>query len=202
VIDARTSKVAATISLGGEPEFAAVDSASDRVYVNIEDKSEVAAIDTAKHEVVAHWPLAPGEEPSGIALDAAHHRLFSTCHNKMMTMLDTQSGKVVGTAPIGTGVDGAAFDDSTQLAFASCGEGVTTILKEETPEKLSVIQTLKTERSARTMALDPKTHRIYLPSAQFEPASSPSPGSSPARPKIVPNTLKLLIYGPIGTSKP
>jgi YVTN family beta-propeller protein len=202
VIDARTSKVAATISLGGEPEFAAVDSASDRVYVNIEDKSEVAAIDTAKHEVVAHWPLAPGEEPSGIALDAAHHRLFSTCHNKMMTMLDTQSGKVVGTAPIGTGVDGAAFDDSTQLAFASCGEGVTTILKEETPEKLSVIQTLKTERSARTMALDPKTHRIYLPSAQFEPASSPSPGSSPSRPKIVPNTLKLLIYGPIGTSKP
>jgi YVTN family beta-propeller protein len=201
VIDAKTSKVATTISLGGEPEFAAVDSAADRVYVNIEDKSEVAAIDTAKHEVVARWPLAPGEEPSGIALDAAHHRLFSTCHNKMMTMLDTQSGKVVGTAPIGTGVDGAAFDDSTQLAFASCGEGVTTILKEETPEKLSVVQTLKTERSARTMVLDPKTHRIYLPSAQFEPAPSPSPGSSPVRPTIVPNTLKLLIYSPIGTSK-
>jgi YVTN family beta-propeller protein len=201
VIDAKTSKVATTISLGGEPEFAAVDSAADRVYVNIEDKSEVAAIDTAKNEVVARWPLAPGEEPSGIALDAAHHRLFSTCHNKMMTMLDTQSGKVVGTAPIGTGVDGAAFDDSTQLAFASCGEGVTTILKEETPEKLSVVQTLKTERSARTMVLDPKTHRIYLPSAQFEPAPSPSPGSSPVRPTIVPNTLKLLIYSPIGTSK-
>src|SRR6478752_5526630 len=137
VIDARSSKVAATISLGGEPEFAAVDSASDRVYVNIEDKSEVVAIDTAKHEVVAHWPLAPGEEPSGIALDAAHHRVFSTCHNKMITMIDTQSGKVVASAPIATGVDGAAFDDSTQLAFASCGEGVTTILKEETPEKLS-----------------------------------------------------------------
>jgi YVTN family beta-propeller protein len=201
VIDAKTSKVATTISLGGEPEFAAVDSAADRVYVNIEDKSEVAAIDTARHEVVARWPLAPGEEPSGIALDAAHHRLFSTCHNKMMTMLDTQSGKVVGTAPIGTGVDGAAFDDSTQLVFASCGEGVTTILKEETPEKLSVVQTLKTERSARTMVLDPKTHRIYLPSAQFEPAPSPSPGSSPVRPTIVPNTLKLLIYSPIGTSK-
>src|SRR6266481_465495 len=110
VIDAKTSKVAATISLGGGPEFAAVDPTADRVYVNIEDRSEVAAIDTAKHEVVAHWPLASGEEPSGIALDAAHHRLFSTCHNKMMTMLDTQSGKVVGTAPIGSGVDGAAFD--------------------------------------------------------------------------------------------
>src|SRR5438270_5325031 len=195
VIDAKTPKVVATISLGGEPEFAAVDSASDRVYVNIEDKSEVVAIDTAKHEVAAHWPLAPGEEPSGIALDAAHHRVFSSCHNKIMTMLDTQSGKVVGTAPIGTGVDGAAFDDSAQLVFASCGEGVTNILKEETPDKLNVVQMVKTERGARTMALDPKTHRIYLPSAQFQPPPSPLPGESPARPTIVPNSLKLLVYG-------
>src|SRR3984893_1805764 len=196
VIDAKTSKVTATISLGGGPEFAAVDPAADRVYVNIEDKSEVVAIDTTKHEVVAHWPLAPGEEPSGIALDVAHHRLFSTCHNKLMTMLDAQSGKVVGTGPIGTGVDGAAFDDAGQLVFAACGEGVTNILKEETPERLSVAQTLKTERGARTMALDPKTHRIYLPTAQFQPPPSPSPGASPGasptRPTIVPNTLKLL----------
>jgi YVTN family beta-propeller protein len=205
VIDAKTSKVTATISLGGGPEFAAVDPAADRVYVNIEDKSEVVAIDTTKHEVVAHWPLAPGEEPSGIALDAAHHRLFSTCHNKMMTMLDAQSGKVVGTGPIGTGVDGAAFDDAWQLVFAACGEGVTNILKEETPERLSVAQTLKTERGARTMALDPKTHRIYLPTAQFQPPPSPSPGASPGasptRPTIVPNTLKLLVYGPTESAK-
>jgi len=194
IIDAKTSNVVATVSLGGGPEFAAIDSAADRVYVNIEDKSEVVAIDTTKHEVVAHWPLAPGEEPSGIAFDAAHHRLFSTCHNKMMTMLDTQSGKVVGTTTIGTAVDGAAFDDATQLVFASCGEGVTNIVKEETPEKLRAVQTLKTEHGARTMALDPKTHRIYLPSAKFEPAPSPSPGASPARPGIVPNTLKLLVY--------
>ena len=201
VIDAKTSNVVATVSLGGEPEFAAIDSAADRVYVNIEDKSEVVAIDAAKHEVVAHWPLAPGEEPSGIAFDAAHHRLFSTCHNKMMTMLDTQSGKVVGTTAIGTGVDGAAFDDATQLVFASCGEGVTNIVKEETPEKLTVVQTLKTERGARTMAIDPKTRRIYLPTAQFQPPPSPSPGASPARPTIVPNTLKLLVYGPSGSDK-
>src|ERR1700730_15594712 len=201
VIDAKTSKVTATISLGGGPEFAAVDPAADRVYVNIEDKSEVVAIDTIKHEVVAHWPLAPGEEPSGIALDAAHHRLFSTCHNKMLTMLDAQSGKVVGTGPIGTGVDGAAFDDATQLVFASCGEGVTNIVKEETPEKLTVVQTLKTERGARTIALDPKTQRIYLPTAQFQPAPSPSPGQTPARPTIVPNTLKLLVYGPAESAK-
>jgi YVTN family beta-propeller protein len=201
VIDAKTSKVTATISLGGGPEFAAVDPAADRVYVNIEDKSEVIAIDTAKHEVVAHWPIAPGEEPSGIALDATHHRVFSGCHNKMMTMLDTESGKVVTTVPICAGTDGAAFDDTTQLAFASCGDGTTTIAKEETPEKLTVIQTLKTERGARTMAIDPKTHRIYLPSAQFQPAPLPSPGQSPARPTIVPNTLKLLVYGPAESTK-
>jgi len=201
VIDAKEAKSIATIPLGGGPEFAAVDSTADRVYCNIEDKSEVVAIDTAKHEVVAHWPLAPGEEPSGIALDAAHHRLFSTCHNKMMTMLDTQSGKIVGTAPIGSGVDGGAFDDATQLVFASCGEGVTTIAKEETPDKLTVVQTLKTERGARTIALDPKTQRIYLPTAQFQPAPSPSPGQTPARPTIVPNTLKLLVYGPAESAK-
>ena len=196
VIDAKAAKVVATIQLGGAPEFAAVDSAAGRVYVNLEDKSEVAVIDSNKREVVAHWPLAPGEEPSGIALDAAHHRLFTTCHNKMMEMVDTESGKVVGSVPIGTGVDGAAFDDASQLAFASCGEGVTTIAKEEAPDKLMVVQTLTTERGARTIALDPKTHRIFLPTAQFQPAPSPSPGASPGRPTIVPNTQKLLVYGP------
>jgi YVTN family beta-propeller protein len=195
VIDAKEAKAVATIPLGGGPEFAAVDETASRIYCNIEDKNEVAVIDTAKREVIARWPLAPGEGPSGIALDAAHHRLFATCHNKMMVMLDTKTGKVITTVPIGAGVDGCAFDETTQLAFASCGEGTTTIAKEETPEKLSVVQTLKTERGARTMALDPKTHRIYLPSAQFQPPPSPSPGASPARPTIVPNTLKLLVYG-------
>jgi len=201
VIDAKEAKAVATIPLGGGPEFAAVDETAGRIYCNIEDKNEVAVIDTAKHEVIARWPLAPGEGPSGIALDAAHHRLFATCHNKMMVMLDTETGKVITTVPIGAGVDGCAFDETTQLAFASCGEGTTTIAKEETPEKLSVVQTLKTERGARTMALDPKTHRIYLPSAQFQPPPSPSPGASPARPTIVPNTLKLLVYGPTESAK-
>jgi YVTN family beta-propeller protein len=195
VIDAKNVKTVATIELGGEPEFGVSDYAAGRVYVNLEDKSEVAVIDAAKHEVVARWPLAPGTEPTGIAFDAAHHRLFAACHNKMMEMLDTTTGKVVGSVPIGAGVDGCAFDDATQLAFASCGEGTTTIAKEEGPEKLTVVQTLKTERSARTMAIDPTTHRIYLPSAQFEPAPSPSPGASPTRPKMVPNTMKLLVYG-------
>jgi YVTN family beta-propeller protein len=191
VIDAKSAKVVATIALGGSPEFSAVDAAAGRVYVNLEDKSEVAAIDTAKHEVVAHWPLAPGEEPTGIALDAAHHRLFSTCHNKIMTMLDTENGKVVATAPIGSGVDGCAFDEATQLVFASCGEGVATIAKETSPNELVVVQTLPTQRGARTIALDPKTHRIFLPTADFGPAASPN-----GRPSIVPNTMRLLVYGP------
>jgi YVTN family beta-propeller protein len=201
VINAKTATVSATIELGGSPEFAAVDEKTGRVYCNLEDKSEVAVIDSTKHEVVAHWSIAPGEEASGIALDAAHHRLFAGCHNKMMVMLDTETGKVVGNVPIGAGVDGCAFDDANQLAFASCGDGTTTIAKEETPQKLTVVQTLKTERGARTMAVDPKTHRIYLPSAQFQPPPSPSPGASPARPTIVPNTLKLLVYGPTESAK-
>jgi YVTN family beta-propeller protein len=201
VINSKSASVSATIPLGGTPEFAAIDEAAGRVYCNIEDKSEVEVIDVDKHEVVAHWPLAPGEGPSGIALDAAHHRLFSGCHNKMIVMLDTESGKVVDTVPIGAGVDGCAFDDAKQFAFASCGDGTTIIAKEETPDKLRVVQTLKTERGARTMALDPKTHRIYLPSAQFQAPPSPSPGTSPARPSVVPNTLKLLVYGPAESVK-
>ncbi|HEY2045625.1 MAG TPA: hypothetical protein VGG93_03485, partial [Candidatus Udaeobacter sp.] len=201
VIDAKSATITATIPLGGSPEFAVVDEKAGRIYCNIEDKSEVAVIDSTKHEVVARWPIAPGEEASGIALDAAHHRLFATCHNKMMVMVDTETGKVVANVPIGAGVDGCAFDDASQFAFASCGDGTTTIAKEETPQKLTVVQTLKTERGARTMALDPKTHRIYLPTAQFQPAPSPSPGASPARPTILPNTLKLLVYGPSEQAK-
>src|SRR5262249_18000266 len=109
--------------------------------------------------------------------------------NKMMVMLNTDSGKVVGSVPIGQGVDGCAFDPATQLVFASCGEGVTVIAKENSPNELSVVQQLQTQRGARTIALDPKTHRIYLPTADFEPA--PSPG---ARPAVVSNTMRLLVY--------
>ena len=118
-----------------------------------------------------------------------------------MVMLDTESGKIIDNVPIGAGVDGCAFDDGTQLAFASCGDGTTIIAREEAPNKLTLLQTLKTERGARTMGLDPKSHRIYLPSAQFQPPPSPSPGVSPGRPSVVPNTLKLLVYGPAESVK-
>ena len=201
VIDAKSAKVVTTIELGGSPEFGVADSKAGRIYCNLEDKSEVVAIDSAKHEVVARWPLAPGTEPTGIALDAAHHRLFAACNNQMMVMLNTETGKVAATVPICSGTDGCAFDESTQLAFASCGEGVTTIAKVETPEKLTVVQTLKTEARARTIELDPATHRIYLPTAQFQPAPSPSPGASPGRPTVVPNTFKLLVYAPAESPK-
>jgi len=201
VIDAKEAKVIATVPLPGNPEFSVVDQKAGRVYVNIEDKSEVVVIDSGKHEVIAQWSLAPGEEPTGIALDAAHHRLFATCHNKMMVMLDSETGKVLTNVPIGAGTDGCAFDDATQLAFASCGDGSTTIAKEESPDKLTVVQSLKTERGARTIALNPNTRRIYLPTAQFLPAPSPSPGQTPARPTIVPGTLKLSVYGSAESAK-
>lgn len=196
VIDAKSEKVVATIPLGGSPEFPVVDSAAGRVYVNLEDKSEIAVIDVRKHEVSARWPLAPGAEPTGLALDLAHHRLFATCNNNLLEMVDTESGKVAGSVPIGKGVDGCAFDEAGQLAFASCGEGVTVIAKETSPGSLSLVQQLKTQRGARTIALDPQTHRIYLPAADFGPPATPG-----GRPSIVPNTMRLLVYGPVAPTK-
>src|ERR1035437_1143894 len=195
VIDAKSGKVVATIPLGGQPEFAEADPGAHRVFNNLEDKSEVAVIDTRTHSVTNRWPIAPGEEASGIAIDVKHHRLFLGCGNKLMVMMDSTSGKVVATVPIGPGVDGSAFDPETQLAFASCGDGTTTIAHEDTPDKLNVVQTLKTERGSRTIALDPKTHKIYLPTAQFEPQPEPAAGSPRQRPKMVPGTFKILVYG-------
>jgi YVTN family beta-propeller protein len=191
VIDAKTGKVVATIPLGGKPEFAQADSNAGRVYDNLEDKNEVVAIDTKTHGIVNHWPIAPGEEASGMAFDAAHHRLFLGCGgSKTMVMMDSTNGKVVGSVPIGDGVDANAFDPATQLAFASCGDGTVTIAHEDAPDKLTVVQTLKTERGARTMTIDPKTHKIYLASAKFE-----APAAGQRRGTMVPNSFKILVYG-------
>ncbi|HXT38933.1 MAG TPA: YncE family protein, partial [Candidatus Angelobacter sp.] len=195
VIDAKSDKVVATIPLGGKPEFAQADPKAGRVYDNLEDKSEIVAIDTKKHEVVNRWPIAPGEEASGMAIDLAHHRLFIGCHNKLMEMIDSTSGEVVATVPIGDGVDANAFDPGTQYAFSSCGDGTVTIAHEDSAEKLTVVQTLKTERGARTMTLDPKTHKIYLASAKFEPSPEPAAGERRQRPKMIAGSFKILVYG-------
>jgi DNA-binding beta-propeller fold protein YncE len=162
VIEAKTGKVVTTIPLSGKPEFATADPKAGRVFCNIENKSEIAVIDIKTHAVVNNWPIAPGEEASGMAIDLDHHRLFVGCHNKLMAMIDNTNGKVVATVPIGDGVDANAFDPATQLAFSSNGEGTVTIAHEDSPDKLTVVQTLKTQKGARTMALDSKTHNIYL----------------------------------------
>ncbi|HYA78961.1 MAG TPA: hypothetical protein VED19_00460, partial [Candidatus Nitrosopolaris sp.] len=137
----------------------------------------------------------PGEEASGMAIDVKNHRLFLGCRNRLMVMMDSTDGKVLGSVPIGQGVDANAFDPGTQLAFASCGDGTTTIAKEESPDRLTVVQSLKTERGARTMALDSKTHKIYLPTAQFESSTNQAASAPRQRPRMVPGTFKILVYG-------
>jgi YVTN family beta-propeller protein len=195
VVDVKTAKVVATIPLGGRPEFAAVDPEAGRVYDNLEDRSQVAVIDAKSHQVVTNWPIAPGEEGSGMAIDAKNHRLFLGCRNGKMVMMDSTDGKVLDSVPIGQGVDANAFDPGTRMAFASCGDGTTTIAKEETPDKLTVVQTLRTGRGARTMALDSATHKIYLPAAQFESSTNQVAGAPRQRPRMIPGTFKILVYG-------
>jgi DNA-binding beta-propeller fold protein YncE len=193
--EAKTGNVVATIPLTGKPEFAVAYPKAGRVYCNLEDKSEVAAIDTKTHKVVNTWPIAPGEEASGMAFDAQNKRLFLGCGNKLMVMMDSDTGKVVASVPIGQGVDATKFDHGTKLAFCSCGDGTVTIAHEDSPDKLTVVQTLKTEPRARTMALDPKTHKIYLASAKFGAASDQPSGGKKGRPSMVPGTFKVLVYG-------
>jgi DNA-binding beta-propeller fold protein YncE len=193
-IDASTGKVAGTIALGGKPEFAVADGRG-RVYVNIEDKSEEVVLDSQKLTVVARWPLAPCEEPSGLAMDTEHRRLFAGCANKLMAVLDADSGKVITTLPIGSGVDANGFDPELQYAYASNGEGTLTIVHEDSPNKFSVVDNVPTQRGARTMALNPKTHQIYVVSADFGPRPAPTPENPRPRPTILPNTFVLLVVG-------
>ncbi len=178
----------ATIPLGGKPEFAQAD--GGRLFVNIEDRNDVAVIDTARHEVVARWPIAPGEGASGMAIDLKNHRLFLGA-DKLMVMLDDTTGKVVDSVPIGDGVDACSFDPVSQLAFASCGDGTTTIARLESPDKLVLVQTLKTARGSRTMTIDPMTHKIYLAAADLEPATA-----NQRRPASVPGSFKVLVFAP------
>jgi DNA-binding beta-propeller fold protein YncE len=191
-IDAATGVVAGTVPLGGKPEFSVSDG-KGRMYVNIEDKSEVVVFDPKALTIKTRWPLAPCEEPSGMAMDRAHGRLFVVCSNKLMAILDATTGRVITTLPIGDGVDATGYDPATGLAFASNGEGTLTVVHEDSPAKFTVVGTVPTQRGARTMALDPKTHRIYLSTAQFGPPPAPTPERPNPRPTIIPGSFTILV---------
>lgn len=193
-IDAATGKVAGTIPLGGKPEFATADGAG-HVYVNIEDKSTVAEIDSNALTVKNVWPIAPGEEASGMAIDIAHRRLFSGCHNKVMVVMDADSGKVIATPPIGQGVDANAFDPGTGLAYSSNGDGTLTVVHEDSPDKFTVVENVSTQRGARTMALDTKTRNVFLVTAEFGPPPPATADQPRPRPTIVPGSFTLLVFG-------
>lgn len=193
-IDVKTDAVAGTLALGGRPEFAVTDG-QGRVFANLEDKSAIVEFDSRKLAVKADWPIAPAEEPSGLAFDRKHRRLFSVGSNKLMAVVNADTGKVVTTVPIGSGVDAAGFDPETGLIFSSNGDGTLTVVHEDSPDKYTVVENVKTQRGARTMALDSKTHRVYLVTAEFSLPPAPTPERPRPRPSIVPDTFMLLVVG-------
>ena len=188
VVDAATGKVVGAIPLGGKPEFPATD-AKGTVFVNIEDKSQIVEIDAAKITVLNTWSVTPCQEPSALAFDKAHHRLFAGCDNKMMAVVDSDSGKVVTTVPIGGGVDAGRLNPNTQEVFMSCGEGVLAVIHEDSPDKYTVTQNLPTEKGARTMAMDYENNVAYLVTARRE-SKPPAPGQRPA---MVPGSFELIV---------
>jgi YVTN family beta-propeller protein len=192
VIDAKTGKVIGKIDLGGGPEFPVADG-QGHVYANIETTSEVIEIDSNTMKITHRWPLAPGKSPSGLAMDATNHILFSGCHNKMMAIVDANSGQVIATPAIGQGVDATRFDPGTGYAFASNGDGTLTVIHEDSPTQFRVVDNVQTERGARTMALDPTTHEVFLVTAKFQPLPANAPPHT--RPKMVPGTFHVLVFG-------
>jgi DNA-binding beta-propeller fold protein YncE len=195
VIDAANATLAGTVKLDGKPEFPVSDGAGS-VFVNIEDKGELVKINVKTLAVEATWPLAPCESPSGLAIDKANRRLFSVCDNKLMAVTDADSGKVVATPAIGEGPDAAAYDPETHLAFSSNGEsGTLTVIRESGKDRYTVAQTVTTARGARTMALDGKTHKLYLSTAHFGPAPAPAATGQRRRPAILPGTFQVLVFG-------
>jgi len=191
VFEARTGRVVATIPLGGKPEAVAEDRATGLLFVNIEDVGALGVVDIATHTLRATWPLTGCEEPTGLAYAPDAHRLFSACANAVMTVTDSTSGTVVATMPIGNGADGAMFDPATGYVFASNGaDGTVTIGHLDDPNSLSVVQTLPTRVSGRTMTLDPVSHNIFVPAALTEP------NAGRGRPQPVPDTFAVLVFAP------
>ena len=188
-INAADGTVAGTLALGGKPEFAVADGKGS-IFVNNEDTSELIQIDSQKITEMHRWPLAPCKSPSGLAMDRKSRRLFAVCDEKVMAVVNADTGKVVAAPTIGEGVDASAFEPDTQLAFASNGEGTLTVIHEDSPDKYTVVENVLTKRSARTMGLDLKTHNIFLPAADFDP---PAPGER--RGKMKPGSFVLLVLG-------
>jgi DNA-binding beta-propeller fold protein YncE len=192
-IDAARGTVLGTIKLDGKPEFAASDGKGE-IFVNIEDKSELTAIDPSKLAVKSTWPLAPCESPTGLSMDRKNRRLFVGCE-KMMAVVNADTGKVLATPAIGDGVDATTFDDGTGLAFASCGEGVLSVVREESPEKFSVAENVPTQVGARTLALDSKTHNVYVVTAKFGPPPAATVDDPHPRRSILPDSFVVLVVG-------
>jgi DNA-binding beta-propeller fold protein YncE len=190
-IDAKTGTVAGTIPLGGKPEFAAADD-KGHVFVNIEDTSEIVRFDSNKLAVENRWKIAPGEEPSGLAMDRKHRRLFSVCSNKLMVVVNADTGAVVTTLPIGQGTDAAGFDPETGFAFSSNGEGTLTVVHEDSADKFSVVDTVPTQVRARTMTLDSKTHQVFTVTAEFGPPPAATAQQPRPRAPMVPGSFTLL----------
>ncbi len=193
-IDAASGSVVGLLPLPGKPEFAVTDGAG-RVFVNLEDKNQVAAFDPLSLKVLGIWSLDPGEEPSGLAIDRQRNLLFSVCRNRLMVVLDARSGQIVSTSEIGSGVDGAAFDPETRLAFSSNGEGTLSVAGPESSGKYALLQTVRTRPGARTLALDEKSHRIFTVTAKFGPAPPPTPERPRPRPVMEPGTATLYVLG-------
>ena len=193
-IDAGNGKVAGTIALGGKPEFAVSDG-KGTIFVNIEDKSEIVAFDPNKLAVKSRWSIAPGEEPSGLAFDPQTRRLFAVCSNEKMIVLNADNGKIVADVPTGKGTDAAAFDPKTKLVFASNGEGTLTVVREENGDKFTVVENVPTKRGARTMTLDAKTDKIYLPTAEFGAPPAPTKDRPNPRPAIIADSFVILVFG-------
>lgn len=189
VIDPIQNKVTDSISIGGKPETAVSDG-KGKIYVNVEDKNEIAVIDAKTFKVLNRWSLAPGEGPTGLAIDTKTNRLFAGC-DKLLMIVDAESGKIIDKLPIGDGCDGVAFDAETKNIYASNGDGTLTVIHEKNKNKYSVIENIATKKSARTLALDKQTHLIYLPAADFEAADP----KSKSRPKMKAGTFQVLVVG-------
>jgi len=186
-IYAKENKVIATVPLDGKPEFSATDG-KGKVFVNIEDKSVINVINSATLKVVQHWSIAPGEGPSGLALDNKNHRLFSVCGNKLMVVTDAETGKVITTLPIGDRCDGVAFDPDKKRAYSSNGEGSITVVQEENNNSFKVLETVTTQPGAKTIAINKTTHHLYLTTAEYESA----PSANNRRPPVKPNSFEIL----------